>query len=109
QFTLALPYNNLAAVEAAFAARPGHIACIIVEPVVGNAGTIPPAPGFLEGLRRVCTANGALLIVDEVMTGFRLSLGGAQQLYGIQPDLTTMGKILGGGLACGAFGGRGEA
>jgi glutamate-1-semialdehyde 2,1-aminomutase len=108
QFTLALPYNNLAAVEAAFAARPGEIACIIVEPVVGNAGTIPPAPGFLEGLRRLCTANGALLIVDEVMTGFRLSLGGAQQLYGITPDLTTLGKILGGGLPCGAFGGRAD-
>jgi glutamate-1-semialdehyde 2,1-aminomutase len=108
QFTLALPYNDLATVEAAFAARPDQIACVIVEPVVGNAGTIPPAPGFLEGLRRLCTANGALLIVDEVMTGFRLSLGGAQQLYGITPDLTTMGKILGGGLPCGAFGGRAD-
>jgi len=108
QFTLALPYNNLAAVEAAFAARPGEIACVIVEPVVGNAGTIPPAPGFLEGLRRLCTENGALLIVDEVMTGFRLSLGGAQHLYGITPDLTTLGKILGGGLPCGAFGGRAD-
>jgi glutamate-1-semialdehyde 2,1-aminomutase len=108
QFTLALPYNNLAAVEAAFAARPNEIACIIVEPVVGNAGTIPPAPGFLAGLRRLCTANGALLIVDEVMTGFRLSLGGAQQVYGITPDLTTLGKILGGGLPCGAFGGRAD-
>jgi glutamate-1-semialdehyde 2,1-aminomutase len=108
QFTLALPYNNLAAVEAAFAARPNEIACIIVEPVVGNAGTIPPAPGFLEGLRHLCTEHSALLIVDEVMTGFRLSLGGAQQVYGITPDLTTMGKILGGGLPCGAFGGRAE-
>jgi len=108
QFTLALPYNNLAAVEAAFAARPNEIACIIVEPVVGNAGTIPPAPGFLAGLRRLCTEHGALLIVDEVMTGFRLSLGGAQQLYGITPDLTTLGKILGGGLPCGAFGGRAD-
>ena len=108
QFTLALPYNNLPAVEAAFAARPGQIACVIVEPVVGNAGTIPPAPDFLAGLRRLCTQNGALLIVDEVMTGFRLSLGGAQQLYGIAPDLTTLGKILGGGLPCGAFGGRAD-
>jgi glutamate-1-semialdehyde 2,1-aminomutase len=108
QFTLALPYNNLAAVEAAFAARPNEIACIIVEPVVGNAGTIPPAPGFLAGLRRLCTEHGALLIVDEVMTGFRLSLGGAQQVYGITPDLTTLGKILGGGLPCGAFGGRAD-
>jgi glutamate-1-semialdehyde 2,1-aminomutase len=108
QYTLALPYNNLAAVEAAFAARPDAIACIIVEPVVGNAGTIPPVPGFLAGLRRLCTQHGALLVVDEVMTGFRLSLGGAQQLYDIQPDLTTLGKILGGGLPCGAFGGRAD-
>jgi glutamate-1-semialdehyde 2,1-aminomutase len=108
QFTLALPYNSLAAVEAAFAERPDEIACVIVEPVVGNAGTIPPAPGFLAGLRRLCTQHRALLIVDEVMTGFRLSLGGAQQLYRITPDLTTLGKILGGGLPCGAFGGRAD-
>jgi len=106
--TLALKYNDLAAVEAVFAARPDEIACVIVEPVVGNAGTIPPAPGFLAGLRSVCTKYGALLIVDEVMTGFRLSLGGAQQVYGVTPDLTTLGKILGGGLPCGAFGGRAE-
>jgi glutamate-1-semialdehyde 2,1-aminomutase len=110
QFTLALPYNSLAAVEAAFAARPGQIACVIVEPVVGNAGVIPPAPGYLAGLRRLCIRHGALLILDEVMTGFRLSLGGARQLYaaelGSGPDLTTLGKILGGGLPCGAFGGR---
>ena len=108
QFTLALPFNSLSAVEAAFAARPAQIACVIVEPVVGNAGTILPAPGFLEGLRRLCTQHGALLILDEVMTGFRLSLGGAQQLYSIAPDLTTLGKILGGGLPCGAFGGRAD-
>ena len=112
QFTLALPFNSLAVVEAAFAARPDDIACIIVEPVVGNAGTILPAPSFLEGLRRLCTQHGALLILDEVMTGFRLSLGGAQQLYsrelGGGPDLTTLGKILGGGLPCGAFGGRAD-
>jgi glutamate-1-semialdehyde 2,1-aminomutase len=108
QFTLALPFNSPAAVEAAFAARPDEIACVIVEPVVGNAGTILPAPGFLEGLRRLCTQHGALLILDEVMTGFRLSLGGAQQIYDITPDLTTLGKILGGGLPCGAFGGRAE-
>jgi glutamate-1-semialdehyde 2,1-aminomutase len=76
--------------------------------VVGNAGVIPPAEGYLQGLRELCTRHGALLILDEVMTGFRLSLGGAQQLYGITPDLTTMGKILGGGLPCGAFGGRAE-
>jgi glutamate-1-semialdehyde 2,1-aminomutase len=112
QHTLALPYNNLAAVEAAFAAHPAQIACILVEPVVGNAGTIPPAPGYLEGLQRIATEQGALLILDEVMTGFRLSLGGAQQLYGAElktgPDLTTLGKILGGGLPCAAFGGRAE-
>ena len=106
--TLALPYNDLPAVEAVFAARPEEIACIIVEPVVGNAGTIVPAPGYLAGLRALCTRYGALLILDEVMTGFRLSLGGAQQLYGIAPDLTTLGKIIGGGLPCGAFGGRAE-
>jgi len=108
QHTLALPFNDLAAVEAAFAAYPSAIACIIVEPVVGNAGTIPPAAGYLEGLRALTKEHGALLILDEVMTGFRLSLGGAQQLYRITPDLTTLGKIIGGGLPCGAFGGRAD-
>jgi len=108
QFTLALPFNDLGAVEAAFAGRPREIACVMVEPVVGNAGVIPPAPGFLEGLRRLCSDHGALLIFDEVMTGFRLALGGAQELYGIVPDLTTLGKILGGGLPCGALGGRAD-
>ena len=106
--TLALPYNDLDAVRAAFALHPGAIACIIVEPVVGNAGTIPPAPGYLKGLRTLTHEHGALLIFDEVMTGFRLSLGGAQGLYGIKPDLSTLGKIVGGGLPCGAFGGRSE-
>ncbi len=106
--TLALPYNELEAVEAAFALHPGQIACVIVEPVVGNAGTIVPGAGYLQGLRRITQENGALLILDEVMTGFRLSLGGAQQLYGIKPDLTTLGKIIGGGLPCGAFGGRAD-
>ena len=106
--TLALPFNDLPAVEAVFAARPNEIACIIVEPVVGNAGTIPPAAGYLEGLKALCAKYGALLILDEVMTGFRVTLGGAQRLYGIEPDLTTLGKILGGGLPCGAFGGRAE-
>jgi glutamate-1-semialdehyde 2,1-aminomutase len=106
--TLALPFNDLEAVRAVFAARPDEIACVIVEPVVGNAGTIPPAPGYLQGLRDLTAQFGALLILDEVMTGFRLSLGGAQQLYGIQPDLTTLGKIVGGGLPCGAFGGRAD-
>ena len=106
--TLALPYNDLEAVGQAFQNHPGEIACIIVEPVVGNAGTILPKPGFLEGLRALTTQHGALLILDEVMTGFRLSLGGAQHIYGIRPDLTTLGKILGGGLPCGAFGGRAD-
>ena len=106
--TLALPYNDLAAVQTAFDAYPNQIACIIVEPVVGNAGTILPQPGFLEGLSRITREHGALLILDEVMTGFRLSLGGAQQVYGITPDLTTLGKIIGGGLPCGAFGGRAD-
>jgi glutamate-1-semialdehyde 2,1-aminomutase len=107
-FTLALPYNDVAAVAAAFASHKDAIACIIVEPVVGNAGCIPPAAGYLESLRRLTAENGALLIFDEVMTGFRVSLGGAQELYGIRPDLTTLGKILGGGLPCGAFGGRAD-
>ncbi len=106
--TLALPYNDLAAVETAFALHPEQIACVIVEPVVGNAGTILPAAGYLAGLRRITRQHGALLILDEVMTGFRLSLGGAQQIYDITPDLTTLGKIIGGGLPCGAFGGRAD-
>jgi len=108
QHTLALPFNDLEAVRQAFAAYPGAIACVIVEPVVGNAGTIPPAADYLEGLRALTAEHGALLILDEVMTGFRLSLGGAQQLYGITPDLTTLGKIIGGGLPCGAFGGHAD-
>src|SRR6202140_3048216 len=108
QHTLALAYNDLTAVQAAFDAYPGQIACIIVEPVVGNAGTIAPAAGYLQGLRKLATEHGALLILDEVMTGFRLSLGGAQQIYGITPVLTTLGKIIGGGLPCGAFGGGAE-
>jgi glutamate-1-semialdehyde 2,1-aminomutase len=111
--TLALPYNDLAAVEAAFAGHPGEIACVILEPVVGNAGTIAPAAGYLAGLRRITREQGALLIFDEVMTGFRLASGGAQELYGVgsgdeAPDLTTLGKIVGGGLPVGVFGGRRE-
>jgi glutamate-1-semialdehyde 2,1-aminomutase len=106
--TLALPFNDLHAVRAVFAARPAEIACVIVEPVVGNAGTIAPAPGYLEGLRAITAEFGALLILDEVMTGFRVSLGGAQQVYGVTPDLTTLGKIIGGGLPCAAFGGRAD-
>nr|WP_246153571.1 glutamate-1-semialdehyde 2,1-aminomutase [Terriglobus albidus] len=105
-FTLALPYNDIAAVEAAFAKHKGDIAAIILEPVVGNAGTLIPKAGYLEALRSLTEAEGALLIFDEVMTGFRLALGGAQQRFGIKPDLTTMGKIVGGGLPVGVFGGR---
>ena len=108
QFTTALRYNDLHEVETLFARHPGEVACVILEPVVGNAGTILPEPGFLEGLRDITRREGALLIFDEVMTGFRLSLGGAQQIYGITPDLTTLGKIIGGGLPVGAFGGRAE-
>jgi glutamate-1-semialdehyde 2,1-aminomutase len=108
QLTLALPYNDAQAVEAVFDAHPHEIACVIVEPVVGNAGCIPPAAGYLEALREITNREGALLIFDEVMTGFRVALGGAQELYDIAPDLTTLGKILGGGLPCAAFGGRSE-
>jgi glutamate-1-semialdehyde 2,1-aminomutase len=106
--TIALPFNSIAAVEAAFAQRGSEIAAIIVEPVVGNMGCVPPAPGFLEALREITTRHGALLIFDEVMTGFRVALGGAQQRYGIRPDLTTLGKIIGGGLPIGAYGGRAD-
>ncbi len=104
--TLALPYNDLAAVEAAFAAHPGQIAAIIIEPVVGNAGCIPPVDGYLSGLKALATRAGSLLIVDEVMTGFRVALGGALELYGIDADLITLGKIVGGGLPVGVFGGK---
>jgi glutamate-1-semialdehyde 2,1-aminomutase len=107
-FTLALPYNDIAAVEAAFAARPQEIAAIILEPVAGNMGCVPPEPGYLAALRELTTREGVLLIFDEVMTGFRVAHGGAQQLYGITPDISCLGKIIGGGLPCGAFGGRAE-
>ena len=105
EFTLALPYNNLAAVEAAFTKFTGQIACVIVEPVVGNMGCVPPQPGYLEGLRAITAREGTLLIFDEVMTGFRVAFGGASELYNIKPDLTTLGKIIGGGLPVGAYGG----
>ena len=104
--TLVLPFNDEAAVTATFAANPGTIAAIIVEPVPGNAGLYLPRPGYLEFLSRVTAANGALLIFDEVMTGFRLAFGGAQERFGITPDLSCFGKIIGGGLPVGAFGGR---
>ncbi len=104
--TLTLAFNDPAQVRAAFRSCGAEIACVIVEPVAGNMNCIPPAPGFLECLREECTRHGALLIFDEVMTGFRVALGGAQSLYGIRPDLTTLGKIVGGGMPVGAFGGR---
>ncbi len=106
--TIALPFNSVEALEAAFDRHGPQIAAVIVEPVVGNMGCVPPRPGFLEAMRELCTRHGALLIFDEVMTGFRLSLGGAQQLYGIRPDLTTLGKIIGGGLPIAAYGGRAD-
>jgi glutamate-1-semialdehyde 2,1-aminomutase len=105
EFTLALPYNDRNAVEAAFAKFKGQIACVIVEPVVGNMGCVPPQPGYLEALREITAREGALLIFDEVMTGFRVAFGGASELYNIRPDLTTLGKIIGGGLPVGAYGG----
>jgi glutamate-1-semialdehyde 2,1-aminomutase len=104
--TLTLPYNDVAALERCFAGAGREIACVIVEPVAGNMGCVPPAAGFLEALRELCTRHGALLVFDEVMTGFRVAAGGAQALYGVRPDLTTLGKIVGGGMPVGAFGGR---
>lgn len=106
--TLLCPYNDLDAVKNRFADHDGEIAAVIVEPAAGNMGLVPPGPGFLEGLRELCTKNGSLLIFDEVITGFRVSYGGAQQRYGISPDLTTLGKIIGGGLPVGAYGGKAE-
>ena len=106
KLTLTAPYNDLAAVEEAFRAFPGQIACVIVEPVVGNAGFIPPDEDFLPGLRRITEADGSLLVLDEVMTGFRVAPGGAQERFGIRPDLTTLGKVIGAGLPVGAYGGR---
>ena len=104
--TIVLPYNDLAAVDAAFRADDSAIACIIVEPIAGNMNLITPAPGFLAGLRQLCDRHGAVLIFDEVMTGFRVHAGGAQGLYGVTPDLTTLGKVIGGGMPVGAFGGK---
>ncbi len=108
KLTLALPYNDTKAVEKAFRDLKGEIACVIVEPVVGNMGCVPPAPGYLDALRYLTSREGALLIFDEVITGFRLAFGGAQELYGTRPDLTTLGKIIGGGLPVGAYGGPAE-
>ncbi len=108
EHTLTLPYNDLAAVCDTFSKVGGQIACIIVEPVAGNMNCIPPVEGFLEGLREICNEYESLLIFDEVMTGFRVSLGGAQSYYAVEPDLTTLGKVIGGGMPVGAFGGKRE-
>ena len=106
--TLLANYNDLSSVKALFEANPQQIACVIIEPVAGNMGCVPPAEGFLEGLRQLCTDNGALLIFDEVMTGFRLAKGGAQEVFGIKADIVTFGKVIGGGLPVGAFAGSKE-
>lgn len=106
--TLTCEYNNLASVKQAFEQYPNDIACLIIEPVAGNMNCIPPKEGFLQGLRELCTQYGAVFIIDEVMTGFRVALGGAQSYYGVTPDLTTLGKIIGGGMPVGAFGGKKE-
>jgi len=108
ELTITLSYNNIEEVKKTFAEIGEQIACIIVEPVAGNMNCIPPVPGFLESLREVCDEYGSVLILDEVMTGFRVSLGGAQSFYNIKPDLTTLGKIIGGGMPVGAFGGKRE-
>src|SRR3989441_4852785 len=108
QHTIVLPFNDAESVKAAFAANPGQIAGIIIEPVPGNAGLYLPKPGYLEFLRQITQAKGALLIFDEVMTGFRVAKGGAQERFGILPDLSCFGKVIGGGLPVGAFGGRAE-
>jgi len=104
--TLTLAYNDLAEVQATLEEKGEQVACIIVEPVAGNMNCVPPAPGFLQGLRRLCDAHGVVLIFDEVMTGFRVALGGAQAYYGVTPDLSTFGKIIGGGMPVGCFGGK---
>ena len=108
QHTLTLPYNDIETVRETLGQRGQEIACIIVEPVAGNMNCVPPVPGFLEGLRELCTEHGVVLIFDEVMTGFRVALGGAQAHYGVTPDLSTFGKIVGGGMPVGAFGGKRE-
>jgi len=108
EHTITLPFNGADAVRAAFAELGEQIACVIVEPIAGNMNMVPPVPGFLETLREACTQAGALLIFDEVMTGFRVAKGGAQSVFGIEPDLTTLGKVVGGGMPAAAFGGRAE-
>jgi len=106
EHTVTLPYNDIEAVKEAFSHIGGQVACVIVEPVAGNMNCVPPLPGFLEGLRELCNEYEVVLIFDEVMTGFRCALGGAQQVYGVDPDLTTLGKVIGGGMPVGAFGGK---
>ena len=106
--TYVLPYNDCQAVEHLFAENGHELACVIVEPIAGNMNCVPPLPGFLETLREQCSIHGSILIFDEVMTGFRVALGGAQSIFGVMPDLTTLGKVIGGGLPIGAFGGRKE-
>jgi glutamate-1-semialdehyde 2,1-aminomutase len=106
--TLTARYNDLESVKELVTANSGQVACIIIEPIAGNMGTVPPKPGFLQGLRDLCTQEGIVLIFDEVMSGFRVAYGGAQEVYGVTPDMTTLGKIIGGGLPVGAFGGKKE-
>jgi glutamate-1-semialdehyde 2,1-aminomutase len=106
--TLTAPYNDLGSVRRLFAERGSEIAVVVVEPVAANMGVVPPAPGFLEGLRALCDEHGALLLFDEVITGFRIAYGGAQSFYGVTPDLTALGKVMGGGFPCAAFGGRAD-
>jgi glutamate-1-semialdehyde 2,1-aminomutase len=108
EHTVTLAYNDIAAVQSAFAALGDEIACVIVEPVAGNMNMVPPVAGFLEALREECTKAGSILILDEVMTGFRVAKGGAQAMFGIEPDLTTLGKIVGGGMPAAAFGGKAD-
>src|SRR5690606_25239196 len=103
-----LPYNDTAALENFFAKRGGELAAVIVEPIAANMGLVLPEPGFLETIQRLCLKHGALFVCDEVITGFRIGLGGAQGRLGLKPDLTTLGKIIGGGLPVGAYGGRNE-
>ena len=108
EHTVTLPYNDIGAVEKAFSELGDQVACVIVEPIAGNMNMVPPVDGFLESLRTLCTASGAILILDEVMTGFRVARGGAQSIYNISPDLTTVGKVVGGGLPAAGFGGRAD-
>jgi glutamate-1-semialdehyde 2,1-aminomutase len=108
ELTTVLPFNDIDAVEREFAGHGSEIACVIIEPIVGNMGCVPPRAGYLQAVREITARRGALLVFDEVMTGFRVAAGGAQQLYGIRPDLTTLGKVIGGGLPVGAYGGRAD-